>query len=331
MLFFVRRLAGLAVVLLAMTFVTFMLQQIVPGDPARAAVGPNAPPAVVQAKRAELQLDRPVLARYALYLSRLAQGDLGTSIRTHNPVADDLGRLLPATLELVGTAVVLGFCFGAALGLAGNSGLWSTTSRFVLLTGASAPVFLTAMLLALLFWFDLGWLPGSGRSTIADLTHGPTGLFTLDALLAGRPDILLDATRHLLLPAFTLALPMAVAIGRTLRSSLQGVMRQDYVRTARAKGLTDMRIVLRHCLRNAAQSPLAMAGLQIGLVLANVVIVERIYAWPGLGLYVVQATSSSDLPAVLGVAIVFASIYIVANGLIDAVQLVLDPRIGHKR
>ena len=222
---------------------------------------------------------------------------------------------------------MLGFGLGVALGLAGDSGVWSSIARVVLLTGASAPVFLTALLFALLFWFDLGWLPGSGRTTIADAPTGPTGLLTLDGLLAGRADVLVDAARHLLLPALTLALPMAVAIGRTLRSSLRGVMRQDYVRTARAKGLSDARVLLRHGLRNAAQGPLAMAGLQVGLVLANVVVVERVFAWPGLGLYVVQATSSSDLPAVLGVAIVFAAIYIVANGLVDAAQVALDPRI----
>lgn len=326
MLFLLKRLCGLVAVLFLMTLVIFLLQEVVPADPARAAVGPNAPRAQVEAKRLELGLDKPVLVRFGLYLGRLAQGDLGTSIRTRHPVALDIASALPASLELLATGLILGIVLGLVLAFSYDLPVLGAPIRAVLIGSASAPVFLTAMLLVILFWFRLGWLPGSGRTGIAGIA-GPTGLLVPDALMAGRLDGVADALSHLALPALTLALPMGVAVGRTLKSSMIAVLRQTYIRTARSKGLSEPRIVLRHVLRNAAQAPLAMVGLQIGLVSSNLLIVERIFGWPGIGLYAVQATGGSDLPAVLGVSLVFAVIYIVLNMGIELVQGLIDPRL----
>ncbi len=326
MLFLLKRLGGLVAILFMMVLIVFLLQEVVPADPARATVGPNAPRSQVEAKRIELGLDKPVLLRFGRYLARLMNGDLGTSIRTRRPVAVDIAAALPASLELLAAGLVLGVLIGFILAFSYDLAGWGTLVRTLLIGSASSPVFLTGMLLVVLFWFRLGWLPGSGRSAAGSI--GPTGFAVLDGLLAGRLDLTADALKHLVLPALTLALPMGAAVGRTLRSSMVTVSRQLYIRTARSKGLSERGIVFRHVLRNAAQAPLAMVGLQIGLVSANLLIVERIFAWPGVGLYAVQATGGSDLPAVLGVSLIFAIIYIVLNTGIDLLQGWLDPRLA---
>lgn len=325
--FLFRRLAGLAFVIVAMTFTVFVLQQVIPADPVRAVVGPNAPEAVVAARRAELALDQPLPVRYARYVAGLLQGDLGRSIRTNRPVAAEIARLLPATLELVASGLVLGTVLALVLALPDLAPRLRWLARTLLLSGASAPIFLLAILLLLLFWFQLGWLPGDGRISSRLAVEGPTGFLLLDCVIAGRWDSLADALRHLALPALTLAMSVAVAIGRTLASSLQGVMRQDYMRTARAIGLTPTAMVVRHGLRNAAQAPLAMLGLQTGMMFANILVVERIFGWPGLGLYMVQALAIPDIPAVLGVALCFGVTYVLVTLLVDLAQAWADPRL----
>jgi ABC-type dipeptide/oligopeptide/nickel transport system permease component len=326
--FLLWRLVGLVVVLLTMTLTVFVLRQVIPADPARAAVGPNAPAAAVEAKRIELGLDRPLVEQFGSYLSRLAVGDLGESTRTLRPVRSDIAEFLPASLELVLAALLVGVLLALVLALAQVwfPRFWPV--RLALLAGASAPTFLTALLLLLLLWYQLPLLPGGDRTLYADAPTGPTGLLTVDSILAGRPEVLWDAIQHLVLPALTLGLPVGVAVGRALRSSLVGVLRQDYVRTARSKGLSEGQVLRHHALRNAATAPLAMVGLQFGLVLAGLLVVERIYSWPGLGLYTVQALGQSDLTAVLGVALVFGVAYLVVNALVDLVQAWADPRTG---
>jgi ABC-type dipeptide/oligopeptide/nickel transport system permease component len=326
--FVLTRLAGLVLVLLAMTLVIFLLRQVVPSDPARAAVGPNAPESVVKLKREELGLDKPVYTQYFDYLGNVVQGDFGTSTRTLSPVSDDIREYLPASLELMIAAIVVAAVLAAALALGQTLLRRAGFLRIFLLGGASAPIFLVAELLLLFLWFKLAWLPGGGRTEIADAPTGPTGLLTVDSVLAGRPDVFWDACLHLLLPALTLALPMGVAVGRTLRSSLVGTLRQDYIRTARSKGLTERSVIRRHGLRNSATGALSMAGLQVGLLLANLLVVERIFAWPGLGEYTVESLARSDLSAVLGVALVFGVIFIVTNTLVDLLQALADPRIA---
>jgi len=326
--FIALRMLGLLAVLVAMTFIIFILQQLIPNDPARAIAGPNAPRELVEAKRKELGLDQPVLVQYQQYFGRLLQGDLGTSIRTKNPVRKDLINFLPASVELMGFAFFLGILLGILLALVQTLSSKAEPLRLLLVGGASAPIFLLALLLLLLFWFRLDWLPGSGRLDIRDFEPGPTGILTVDGIIMGRLDVSWDALLHLVLPGLALALPIAVAVGRTLRSSLVNVLRQNYIRTAYSKGLTDSRVVIRHALRNASTSPLAMIGLQVGLLFANILIVERIFAWPGLGLYTVQALGSSDLAAVLGVSLIFGGSYVVINAVIDLLQAWADPRVS---
>ncbi len=326
--FVLMRLLGLVLVLLAMTLAIFLLRQVVPSDPARAAVGPNAPESVVKLKREELGLDKPVYTQYFDYLGNVVHGDFGTSTRTLAPVSDDIRTYFPASLELMIAAILVATVLAAILALGQTLFKRSGFLRVVLLGGASAPIFLVAELLLLFCWFKLAWLPGGGRTSLSDAPTGPTGLLTVDSVLAGRPDAFWDACQHLLLPAFTLALPMGVAVGRTLRSSLVGTLRQDYIRTARSKGLTEGGVLRRHALRNSATGALSMAGLQVGLLLANLLVVERIFGWPGLGSYTVESLGRSDLSAVLGVALVFGVIFIVTNTIVDLLQALADPRVA---
>jgi ABC-type dipeptide/oligopeptide/nickel transport system permease component len=327
--YLIKRTASLIGVLLAMSITLFVLQDIIPADPARVAVGPNAPRSLVEAKRIEMGLDRSLATRYWRYLRDTTHGDLGQSVHTHNPVAQDLAHFLPASVELVLTAMVIGVSFGGALALA--QAVFPRIGyalRLSLIVVTSAPVFLVGLLLSLLFWYHLGWLPGGGRITPDDYRLGPTGFMLLDGILSRQGHLVASAFKHLLLPALTLALPIAVAVGRTLASSLMDVYRQTYIRTARAKGLTETRILFHHTLRNASGPALSMLSLQVALIFNNLLIVEQLFSWPGLGLYTVQAFASADLPAVLGVALVVAAIYLATAAVIDVLRALLDPRLS---
>jgi len=323
-----KRLANLVVVLLAMTFVIFALQQLAPGDPARAALGFTASKAAIEAEHKALDLDRPLYIRYGHYLGRLFEGDLGQSARTHDAVAADIAYCLPASIELMTAALLLGVLIGVGVALTPILFPGFKFLRWALIAVASAPIFLTGLLLSLVFWYWLGWFPGGGQVTPDLYLPGPTRLLLIDGLLTGHPALSLNALQHLALPALTLALPMAVAIGRTLDSSLVIVYRQTYIRTARAKGLSEPAILRRHAMRNAAGAPLSMFGLQFALMFTNLVIVEQIFSWPGIGFYLLQSFASSDLPAVLGVAIVFATFYLLLTTIIELLQAVLDPRLS---
>lgn len=324
--YLVRRALGFAIVLWATTVIIFGLQAMIPADPARAITGPAAPAETVERVRAELGLDKPIGTQYLRFLSNLTEGDIGTSVRTRQPVLDDLVRFLPATLELVSASLILGVLLAIVLAMAQTLLRYAGLVRFTLLAAGSVPIFLMAMLLVYTFWFTLDWLPGAGRIGIRRFS-GPTGFMVLDGILLGRPDVIRSALAHLVLPALALSLPVAVSVGRTLASALHDVMSQPYADTARGKGLAEFRVFLGHGLRNAASAPLSMLGLQMGLMFGNLLIVERIFAWPGLGLYMVQSFGASDLPAILGVALVFGAIYILFNLLVEILQAAADPRI----
>jgi len=325
--YLIKRIAGLIAVLLVMSFIVFCLQSIIPADPARAMAGPTAPTATVAAIRQQLGLDDPAVVQYGRFLSRLAHGDLGTSVRTRQPVTEDVLKYMMASLELILVATALGLALAGLLALMQSALGRAGIVRLVIVGAGSTPIFLSALLLVYFFWFQLGWLPGTGRLSTSQFS-GPTGLYLIDGFLAGTPGVSLDALAHIILPALALALPIAVAVGRSLSGSLHDVMRQSYIRTGRGKGLSEASVVLRHGLRNAASAPLAMTGLQVGLLFGNLLIVERIFAWPGLGLYTVQALASADLPAVLGVSLVFGAFYILVSILVEITQSLADPRIA---
>lgn len=324
-----KRLAAMVVVLLALAVAMFALQKISPLDPVHAMLGPSASPQAVAAQRHQLGLDRPVPAQFLDYLGGIFRGDLGSSYRTRRPVGSDLATFLPATAELAFYALVLALLLATAFAVA-TTLRWpgARLFRLLLLGGASAPAFLLAIAGVLVFYRQLGWLPATGRTGLTDAPGGPTGLLTVDGLLHGRADVTLDAFRHLLLPSLAVAVGPAVSIGRVLRSSLADSGRARYVTTARAKGLSESRVLTRHVLRNSVGPALSMTGLQVGLMFAGVLVVEQVFAWPGIGQYTAQSIPVADFPAIAGVTLVLGAGYVVINTIVDTLQAIADPRIN---
>jgi peptide/nickel transport system permease protein len=327
--FIVGRVASLIGILLVLTFVIFLIQAVLPADPVAAQLGGGASRELIEEKRQELGYDQPILVQYVHYLGRILHGDLGTSLRTREPVASDIARFAPATMELALASSLLILALSLLLGM------WSVlrskggeTFRVSMIGAASAPTFFVAILLILLFYSRLDWLPASGRVSEETFVRPITSFVTIDALLEGRLEAFWDALRHLILPSIVLALGPAVAIGRVLRGALLETEAQEFVRTARSKGLTERNVIRHHGLRNSMTPTLSMAGLQVGLVLTGVVVVESIFAWPGLGLYTAQALRFSDFPAIMGVTLVFGTVYVVVNAVVDTLQVVADPRLA---
>ena len=329
--FLIRRLAGLALVLVGVSLITFALTQVVPVDPALAALGQNAREEQITAFRRQYGLDQPPVQQYVAYVGRLLHGNLGTSIRTRRPVADDLRDYLPATLELALAAMGIGLMLGISLGIVAavrrNSWL-DALARIFALVGGSLPIFFLGLLMLALFYTKLRWLPGPGRLD-PYLTPPPrvTGMYTVDSLLAGNMQALRSSLRHLVLPAITLGYFSTAVLLRMTRSAMLEVLQQDYVRTAQAKGLRSSVVLLRHALKNAMIPVLTTVGVTFGSLLSGAVLTETIFGWPGLGRYATASAVSLDFPAVMGVTLVSAVVYPVVNLLVDIGYHALDPRI----
>ncbi len=302
--FALRRTLQLAPVLLGLTLIVFALQALALGDPVRAAMGQRGDPEVIARIRAEYGLDAPLWAQYGRYLARLLRGDFGRSFRQQVPVADLIVERLPATLRLalaaMGLAVLLGVAAGVTAAVT-HGRLADLAMMTVALVGISTPVFWLGMMLILLFAVTLGWFPISGY---------------------GEGD-----WRHLVLPAFTLGGLHVGYIARMTRSSLLEVLREDYLRTARAKGLREGVVLLKHGLRNAALPILTLIGIGLGDLLVGAPLTETVFAWPGLGRLLVAAAANRDLPVVLGATLLFALITVGASFLVDCCYVVADPRV----
>lgn len=324
----VRRLLSAIAIILFLTLALFVLEHLSHTNPVHSYLGAGASAAAVAAETRKLGLNHPLLVQYFNYLGNLVHGNLGISYRTRDPVTSDIARFLPATAELAVYAMILALILAVVLGVAGAA-RWRGAGvfRFVMLAGSSSPPFVLALLGILVFSGHLGWLPATGRTSILNPPTGPTGFLTIDGLLHGEPSVTLDALRHLVLPATCIALIPAVSVGRILRSSLEETMRLDHVRTARMKGLSDRAVLVRHALRNSLGPALSMTGLQAGLMFAGVVVIEQIFAWPGIGNYVAQGIPQGDFPAIAGVTLVLSIAYVVINALVDILQAVADPRI----
>lgn len=328
-MFLVRRIASMIGVLLALTVALFALQEVSGIDPAKAYVGANASADALERTRVALGLDQPAITRYFDYLGGLFQGDLQNSLRTRTPVADGLATAFPATVELavwaLGFALVLGSLF-AVLTVVKWKG--AGVVRVVLLSGASAPTFLLTMIGLLVFYGNLGLLPAGGRSSFGATSPGPTGLFVVDGLLAGRVDVAADAVWHLLLPAACAAISPAVAIGRVLVDGLKINLVADHARTARAAGMREGLVLARHAVRNSLGATLSMVGIQAGMLLGGLVVVEKIVSWPGVGSYLDKSVQASDFPGIAGVALLLGITYVALNTLVDVLQVVADRRIA---
>jgi peptide/nickel transport system permease protein len=327
--FILSRLAATVAILIALMAVLFLLQHISPLDPVKAQLGAQASAEAVAARREALGLNEPIPVQFWNYLTSAVRGDLGTSYRTRHPVASDLGDFFPATLELALYGMAIALILAALLAF-GTTLKWrgSGALRAILFTGASAPMFLLGILGLIVFYQKLGWVPANGRIGVANPPTGPTGLLTVDGLLHGRFDVVADALHHLILPAIVIALGPAVAIGRVLRSSLLTDADSDYARTARAKGLSESRVMTGHVLRNSIGSALSMTGLQVGLMFSGVLVVEQVFGWPGIGQYIAQSIPVADYPAIAGVTLMLGALYVFINTAVDLLQAAADPRIA---
>ncbi len=329
---FLRRLALVPVVLLGVSVIAFALTRIIPGDPTDRLVGAAF---LTEARRAEIRreygLDRPYAAQFAAYLGGLARGDLGTSFLTSRPVAADLRQRFPATLELTVAAML--FAVGVAIPLGVGSAVWKGSwvdhlGRVVAVVGVSMPVFWSGLLLLYLFFYWWQWAPPPiGRLEPALPTPPPvTGLLTVDALLAGQPEIAWGALRSLALPALALGLAAMAPLARMARASMVDALASDYVRAARALGLAESTVVLRHALRTALLPLVTMVAVVFGYQLGGVVLVEAVFAWPGLGQYAYNAVANADYPAVQGFILYATTMYVALFLAVDLLYAILDPR-----
>lgn len=328
-----RRTIGILFVLIGVSIVTFMISHVVPGDPAAAALGDRARGEQIEAFRAEYGLDRPVLEQYVRYVNGLVHGDMGRSIRTRRPVVQDLGERLPATIELAIAALLIAIVLGIPAGIwsAIHRNQWQDAIvRIFALVGGSLPIFWLALLMIGLFYSQLGWLPVGGR--IDQFTLPPTritGLYTVDSLLTGNIPAFESSAHHLILPAFVLGYFSTSVIARMMRSSMLEVLNQDYLRTARAKGLRERVVILRHGFRNALIPTLTIIGVTFGSLLSGAVLTETIFSWPGLGGYATSAAIGLDFPAVMGVTLIAGIIFPLSSLFVDLSYAWLDPRIRH--
>ncbi|MEW6546662.1 MAG: ABC transporter permease [Bacillota bacterium] len=326
-----RRMLLLLLVLFGVTVVTFSVSHLVPGDPARMLVGQRASQEVVEQMRHQLGLDRPIWEQYLRYMRNLMQGDLGISIRTQRPVVEDLVIFFPATLELALTAMFLAVAVGIPLGIVSatrKDTVADHVSRVLSVAGVSTPLFWLGLVALLVLYGRLGWLPGSGRLD-PFIVPPPrlTGFLLLDSLLAGRPDAFWSTVRHLVLPALCLSYVHLAVVTRQVRASMLEVLSQDYIRTALANGIPGRSVIYRHALRNALIPTVTVVGLAVGDLLGGAILTETIFAWPGMGSYVVDSINFLDFPAIMGFTVFIAVGYVLINLVVDLTYMWLDPRI----
>lgn len=331
--YIVRRLIAIPFLLLGVASVSFVLAQMTKGDPLAALVPERmmSNPEIVNAVKAEWGLDQPLPLRYVTYIGNLLQGDLGTSFTTRRPVSTDIAERLPATLELVIAAMIIGTALGLSLGLLSARFRGTATdglSRVFALIGSSLPIFWSGLILLYIFSVRFSIVPGTGRLP-PRVTPPPdvTGFYTIDALIAGDLSLFTQALAHLALPAFVLGWAVTGIITRIVRSSLIEGLSQDYARTARAKGAPERTVLIGHALPNAMIPLLTILGFTFAYLITGAVLTEAIFAWPGIGSYAVRAAASLDYPAIGGVTIVGSVAFLLANLLTDIAYAWANPRI----
>jgi len=300
--YLLKRILQLIPTLLVLSFLVFGLVRMIPGDPVSAIAGQDATQEILDEMRQALGLNKPFLVQYGSYLEGLVQGDLGMSLRSRQPVWSEIRQRLPATVELAGAGMLISLFGGIGLGIlaALKPGNWTDAStRIVSLFGVSLPTFFSGLLFVLVFGYYLRIFPIAGSG----------------------------GWKHLVLPAFTISLTSLAFITRLTRASLIEVLSQDYIRTARAKGASSVRIILGHALQNALIVPITVAGLEFGRLVSGVIVVETIFAWPGIGRYLIDAISFRDWPVIQGLILTFAVFFALVNLAVDALYAALDPRI----
>jgi peptide/nickel transport system permease protein len=321
----------LVFVLIALSMITFTLMRLVPSDPARNICGPRCSPSAVEQIREEYGLNDPMVVQYVNYIQGVAQFDFGDSLVSRRPVSEDLKRYLPATIELALVSMFLALLFGVPLGIISaikkNSPV-DAFGRVISVIGLAVPSFWLAIVVQYIFFARLGMFPDGQRLPIGvDPPRTITSMYTIDALLTLQFGTWFTVMEHLILPAMVLGFISLAPITRMMRSGMLEELSQDYVRTARAKGLKQNVVVIRHALKNAMLPAITVIGLQLGLLLGGTVLVEIIFSWPGIGRYAWQAVQNQDPNSLISVTLVIGAFYVLANLLVDIAYMFLDPRI----
>jgi peptide/nickel transport system permease protein len=328
--FVVRRLLLLVPILLGLSILLFLWIRALPGGPAESLLGERATPEAIEQIERVYGLDRPIHEQYLKYLENLVQGDLGTSISSRRAVTEEIGRRFPATIELALAAMVFAIALGIPLGFFAAKRYGSVFDHASLVTsliGISIPVFFLAILLKYLFAVKLGWLPTIGRQDVLISADHPTGFYVLDGILTLNFEAAWDAALHLILPAIALgSIPLAI-VARITRAAVLDVQNEDYVRTARAKGVAPRTVDGRHIFRNAMLPIVTIIGLQAGLLLSGAILTETVFAIPGMGTWLAEAIKDRDYPVLQGGILFVAVVFVLVNLLVDISYALLDPRI----
>jgi ABC-type dipeptide/oligopeptide/nickel transport system permease component len=327
----VRRVVWSFAVLFVLATITFLLARVVPADPAAFLAGQNASAQAIAAIRHQYGLDNSLAVQYVHYMTGLLHGDLGLSISTRDPVATDVGHYLPATLELLIASFVVYIAVSLLLGIVSayrTRGVTSGAVNLLTMAGTALPVFWIGAVLQLVFFYHLGWFPLSGRldATASEPPH-LTGFYTFDSLVSGRWGTFADASRHLVLPAAAIVLSLLAVGIRQTRAAVADELGQQYVRTARGKGFSELRVVFKHVLRNALNPILTVTGIQFGYMISWVILVEVVFNWPGIGLYAYQSFQVFDYAPIIAVTLISTVVFLVVNLLTDILYAVLDPRV----
>jgi peptide/nickel transport system permease protein len=328
--FLLKRILLLIPSLIGVTVMVFVIAHVVPADPVGIALGPEATQEQINAMREAWGLNQPLYVQYGIFLRNLVQGDLGYSLVSKRAVTEELGYYFPATFELTTASMILSIILGIFIGIVSavyRNRLFDHLTRTYCLFGISMPVFWLGLLLLLLFYVKLGWLPGGGRIADGIEVERLSGFLILDSILTGNWEALGSALLHLVLPAFCLSSSFLATISRIARSSVLQVIREDYVRTARAKGLPEFLVMSKHVLRNSLLPVITISGILYGQLLGGAVLTETIFSWPGMGRYVVRSILHLDFQPILGFTVLVAFLYALANLVVDLLYSMINPQI----
>ncbi|OQY60192.1 MAG: peptide ABC transporter permease [Desulfobacteraceae bacterium 4572_88] len=328
--FIFHRVLSLIPTIFGISLLVFFMIHLIPGDPAEMMLGERANEQSLKVLREQLGLNEPLYVQYGLFMSRLVRGDLGRALRTNEKITVEITARLPATIELSIMAIIIATVIGMLAGITSATRQYSIfdyVSMVLSLAGVSMPIFWLGLVLMIIFSLHLGWVPLSGRIGYDIQLEIITNFYIIDSIITHNWNALKDVLWHLLLPAFTLStIPMAT-IARITRSSMLEVLRQDYIRTARAKGLSLMRVHYKHALRNALIPVITVIGLQFGILLGGAILTETIFAWPGIGLWILNGVYARDFNAVQGGTMLVATMFVTINMFVDILYAWVNPRI----
>ncbi|EGW35983.1 ABC transporter permease [Desulfosporosinus sp. OT] len=332
--YIIKRILMLIPVLIGVSIIVFLIMRVFSPDPAPIVLGQHATQISVEAWRQANGLNDPIFLQYFHFISGALTGDLGTSFYTKMPVIKEIFSRFPATIELAMVSIILASLFGILIGVVSavkKNSIFDNAGMLLALVGVSMPIFWLGILLIIFFSGTLHWLPSSGRINPLLQPGHVTGFYLVDSLIAGDMDAFIDALRHLVLPACALAMYSMAIITRMTRSSMLETLQQDYIRTARAKGISEGKVIGKHALRNGLIPIVTVIGLQLGSLLGGAVLTETVFSWPGIGAYTVACILKSDFPVVQGVVLLIAFVFVLVNLIVDVIYAFLDPRIKYSK